>query len=111
MALLTVSPERAFGYRITLMVDVDEIGPSRPNAAPNSGANPLCFDTSLFECHPMWPRRTSGKRRIEIYVEPLVQLQVVALYARHVDFVITFRVDLAEAILVEEVIGDYQPPL
>src|SRR2546426_6066797 len=64
----------------------------------------------LFEGHPMRARGTSCKRRIEIELKPGIEREVSVGNLRHVDDVITFRVDLAGLVLVQEIVRDHQAP-
>jgi hypothetical protein len=55
--------------------------------------------------------RASGsgcKHSIELKIEALVENEIVRRDSSHVDLVVTFRMDLAEIVLIEEVIADDQ---
>ena len=62
----------------------------------------------LFHLNPMGPRRTGRKCRIEVEVEAPIELEVLARDLDDVYTMIPFEVDLAEVVLVEEIVGDDQ---
>src|SRR5262245_47463868 len=57
----------------------------------------------------MWSRGSCGERGVEIHVEPPVQGEPVPGNADHTNVMVPFQVDLAEVVLVEEVIADDEP--
>jgi hypothetical protein len=63
---------------------------------------------ALFDCQPVRPGWAGCKRGVEIQTKVLIQDQVIFGDASHVDFVVAFRVDFAETVLVQEVIADDQ---
>jgi hypothetical protein len=54
-------------------------------------------------------RRPRNEGCVEIHVKTLIQLQVIFRDSYYVDVVISFQVNLAEFVLVEEVVGNDRP--
>jgi len=58
--------------------------------------------------HSVRPRRSGCERVVEVDVEAAVELQAMLEHLDHAHVVIAFEMDLAEVVLVEEVIADDQ---
>src|SRR5215472_3954470 len=63
----------------------------------------------LLHLYSVRPGGPCGESGIEIEVEPWIQFQMVFVDFDHVHFVITFEMNFAEVVLVQEIIRDDQP--
>src|SRR5262245_42593696 len=63
---------------------------------------------NLLHRNSVWTRRSGGEGSIEVHVETLIQLQVILMNLYRVNVMVAFKVNLAEVVLVEKIIGDDQ---
>ena len=83
-------------------------GKIRPVLAP-PGHLGLRLGGKLLHRYSVRPGGPGGEGRVEIEVEARIQFQVVFVDFDHVHLVIALKVDFAEIVLVQEIVGDDQP--
>ena len=64
---------------------------------------------AYFIATPCGPRRPGGESGVEVELEALIFDQAVVRHLHHAHFVVAFKVDDSGVILVEKVVGNYQP--